>query len=136
MRKAMSKIAVSQLNRSALPVGRHKNLRLMVPLLGLFATMALADPIFISPGQCIMIGSQQVCATRSEGPAPEAKHIIHVCRYSDYKDSEIPSLKSYALIEVVINDSGRKTETITKNFGPNGREACEQELEKLNSDKK
>lgn len=132
----MTKLELGPIKTRGSHTSKVKYLLLIIPLLGLFTSAGQAAPIFISSGQCIIIGSQQVCALKSEGPSAEGKRIINVCRYGDFQDSEIPSLKSYALVEIVLMDSGRKHETITKNYGPNGKEACEQELLKLSPDRK
>ncbi len=91
-----------------------------------FATSARAEPIFIQPGQCIMVGSQQVCAQAGPGGVqPVKSDVMYVCRFGKHEGSETPEMKSWALIQVRVNDSGTKVETQIKNFGMNAQDACE-----------
>ena len=96
-----------------------------------------AKTIFISPGQCIVLGSQQICALNQNNlqppgsvqPVPaEPPRVLHLCRYGHYQESEVPDLKSYQLIEVTVAATGITREINIKNFGPNGKDACEKEL--------
>ena len=92
---------------------------------------AFADPIYVQPGQCIFVGTQQVCAVAADSEAKQIQRRLHVCRYGDYKDSEVPELKSHALIEIMVTNEGKKIETPIKNFGSNGKAACEKELAQM-----
>lgn len=92
---------------------------------------ASADPIYVQPGQCIFVGSQQVCAMEAGSAPKEIQRRLHVCRYGHYKDSEVPELKSHALIEIMVTNEGKKIETAIKNFGSNGKAACEKELAQI-----
>ncbi len=93
------------------------------------ATAMAAEPIYIQPGQCIMIGGQQVCAQVQAGSnLPVKSDVLYVCRFGEFKDSETPEMKSFALFQIRVNDHGNKVETYIKNFGMNGKDACEREL--------
>lgn len=93
-----------------------------------FAAAAHAEPIYVQPGQCIMVGSQQVCAMAQPGTLQPAKSdVIYVCRFGKYADAETPEMKTWELIQLRVNDSGTKVETNLKNFGINGQEACEKD---------
>lgn len=89
-----------------------------------------AEPIYIQPGQCILVGGQQVCAqVQAQGGAvPVKSDILYVCRFGEFKDSETPEMKSFALFQIRVNDRGTKVETYIKNFGMNGKDACEREI--------
>ena len=102
----------------------------------LAAGAAHADPIYLQPGQCIIVGSQQVCAMNSDQSAAVLKpSILWTCRYGT-QGGEIPDLKSYALYQVRINPSGTKNETLVKSFGPNDKEACEKEAQQRQTQEK
>jgi hypothetical protein len=95
-------------------------------------SLANAQTIFVKPGQCIQIGSQQVCALAADGqPAAETNPIIESlfqCRLGEYKDSEFPKLKTHALVKTHLYKDGKKIETVLKNFGLHGKAECEKEL--------
>lgn len=97
-------------------------------LLTTAASVANADPIYLQPGQCILVGSQQVCAMKTDAVEPKvAPQTLYVCRYGMHSDSEVPDLKSYSLVQIITSSSGVKSEVKLKNFGQNGGEACERE---------
>ncbi|MGE0174733.1 MAG: hypothetical protein AB7T49_18215 [Oligoflexales bacterium] len=90
---------------------------------------AMADAIFIKPGQCIVVGTQQVCAIKEDGPATPTinqNRALTICKFGSY-DSEEPKTKGYALFLVQVKEDGSKTETLIKSFGPAGKADCEKE---------
>jgi hypothetical protein len=95
------------------------------------ARTAAADPIYLRAGQCIIVGTQQVCAMAADVPVDSKQQILYVCRYGMMPGAELSDLKSYALFQVQVNgQTGAKSETIVKNYGPNDKEICEKEAEK------
>ena len=100
-------------------------------LTALFAGAAHADPIYLQPGQCIMVGAQQVCAMSADQATAVLKPtILWTCRYGNHQGSEVPDLKNYALYQVRIDPSGAKNETLVKSYGPNDKKICEKEADK------
>ena len=96
----------------------------------LWGSVAVAEPIYLQPGQCILIGSQQVCAMQPSGTmANQESQTIYSCQYGMHKDAEVSDLKSYALFQMIIRPDGRKIETSIKNYGMNGKSECEKEAE-------
>ncbi len=102
---------------------------------------ALAS-VMVRPGQCIIVGTTEVCASL---PTPEqcaqpnngqvninTEHQF-ICRYAMHPNQEVPNLKSYALIRTTTNDLGRKDETMIKNYGITDKGACEAEADKRNT---
>jgi hypothetical protein len=93
-----------------------------------------ADPIYVQPGQCIMVGTQQVCA-QVQNPAvttpDQEPKTIFTCVYGKHEGSDLPSLKSYALVQTLLGPKGRKTEMVIKNYGVEGKGDCEKEAERL-----
>jgi hypothetical protein len=91
----------------------------------LLAPAALAvEPVYLSPGQCILVGGQQICALASDaqahGGAPAAPGVIHtdhVCRYALHAHSETPDVKNYAVVRVDTLGNGKKIEMIQKQYG-------------------
>jgi hypothetical protein len=91
---------------------------------------AFAETVFIQPGQCIVIGTQQVCAMKPDAVTePTAAKTIYVCRYGMHKDAEVSNMKSHQLFQVVVKPDGSKSEIALKNFGMNGKDACEKDAE-------
>lgn len=105
---------------------------------GALATTAHAEAIMLSPGQCIMIGSKEVCAMSSGGTVASQKpqKTQHVCRFGKHADSEVGNLKTYQLIEIVTQANGYKSETPIKNFGNIDKEGCEKEAARLTAEAK
>jgi hypothetical protein len=94
--------------------------------------LALADAIFIKQGQCIVVGTQQVCAIKDDDtkvPSINQNRAMSICKFGSY-DSDEPKVKGYSLFLVQIKEDGSKTETLIKNFGPAGKEDCEKETKK------
>jgi hypothetical protein len=99
--------------------------------------------VMVRPGQCIIVGTTEVCASL---PTPEqcaqtsnnqvqgtikAEHSF-ICRYAMHPNQEVPNLKTYALIRTTTNDLGRKDELMVKNYGITDKAACEAEADKRN----
>jgi hypothetical protein len=101
------------------------------------AGSSLAAPIYLRSGQCIIVGGQEVCAL-SEQTTQTVTKIFHRCDYGTHAGAEIPGLKSYAVIQIVMNTSGTKNETVLRNYGSTDAEkaACQQEVDRLNEPKK
>ena len=100
-----------------------------------FEGVLYAEPIYLQPGQCIVVGSQQVCAMKPDGiQAPETR-TEYACRYGLFKGSEVADLKSYELVQILIKPDGSTSEVSLKNFGLNGKEACDQEVDKRKASK-
>ena len=114
----------------------------------LISPFALAlETLHISPGQCIWVGQQQVCALplnqdnnpppdiinkpKTKEPKAEKSQIIYVCRY-EKSETDQTSLKNYALYQIIIKPDGSKTETQLKIFGvfSSDKKNCEREAEK------
>ena len=97
--------------------------------------------VMVRPGQCIIVGTTEVCATL---PTPEqctqsnngqvninTEHSF-ICRYAMHPNQEVPNLKTYALIRTTTNDLGRKDELMVKNYGISDKAGCEAEADKRN----
>jgi hypothetical protein len=84
--------------------------------------------IWLQPGHCIIVGGQQVCAAKSDGPASPAATVnrqSHVCK-NGVPDEADPNLKGWAHVVIMMSPEGKKLsqETI-KTFGPLGKKDCE-----------
>ncbi len=120
-----------------LPLSVAGALTLASGLLALPAGPALAgDPIYLQPGQCILVGGQQVCALGSPQMADLKPRYLYVCRYGMQAGAELTDLKSYSLFQVRVGPDGSKTETMVKSFGPNDKGPCEKEAAKREEDDK
>lgn len=101
---------------------------------------ASATPIYLKPGQCVLVGTQDVCAMASDqAPSSTAKlTTLHLCRYALHPGAEIPNLKNHALFQVVTTETGSKSETLIRQFGINDsdRDACQKEADRLNGSPK
>lgn len=112
----------------------------------MFSHFALAEPIYIQPGQCIGVGNQQVCALQTNPAAalPSATPAgagdqtttLYTCRYGLHSDAEVPDVKSYALVQVIIKPDGKKIETNLKNYGLHKKAECEKDADARNGAKK
>jgi hypothetical protein len=99
----------------------------------LSSALAMAQTIYIKPGQCIQLGSQQVCAQMNDtypavvnDPNPIIETLFS-CRLGEYKDSEFPEFKTHALFKIHVFKDGKRLETQLQNFGLHGKDACEKE---------
>lgn len=102
-----------------------------------------ADTIYISPAQCVdVIGSQRVCATSnspivdSAAKAANQQRTHYVCNYGKHEGSTVPDIPSYALVEILIQANGNKVETVLRDFGNNGKKACEEAADKMENGQK
>ncbi len=99
--------------------------------------------VMVRPGQCIIVGTTEVCASL---PTPEqctqpnngqvqvnvnTEHSF-ICRYAMHPNQEVPNIKTYALIRTTTNDLGRKEEMMVKNYGIKDKAGCEAEADKRN----
>ncbi len=111
----------------------------VVILAALGAGTALAgEPIRLKPGQCILIGSQEVCAMTPDAAAAAAPTtprptLMASCKYGDRADE--PGMKGYTLIQIGLKDDGTKTETAVKTYGsmPADKAECEREAYRLDT---
>lgn len=109
----------------------------------LFSTSYANASVMVRPGQCIIVGTTEVCASL---PTPEQCNQTSngqvqanvntersfICRYAMHPNQEVPNLKTYALIRTTTNDLGRKDEIMVKNYGITDKAACEAEADKRN----
>lgn len=106
-------------------------------VLTLGASAAQSSPIYLKPGQCILVGSQEVCAMQGDSPTANkvAQDVVHVCRYAMNPGAEISNIKNYAVVRITTTVSGAKSDTILKQFGisDGDKAACEAEVERLNA---
>jgi len=98
-----------------------------------FAQMA---PIYLKPGQCILIGGQQVCAMMgdkigADGSVqdPPKPLTMKVCKWGAADDAH-EGVKGYGVYQVVVKDDGSKTETLLKSYGPVDQAGCEKEAQR------
>jgi hypothetical protein len=104
----------------------------------MYSQAMLANPIYLQPGQCIVVGSQQVCAIKPDATSTTSvasEKTLYACRYGQFKDADVTNVKTYELVQVLFKPDGSKTEVELKNFGINGKDACEKEAEKRDSKK-
>lgn len=102
----------------------------------LMAPVALAgEPIYLQPGQCVMVGAQQVCALKADAKGdaaaatPAPGDVNYVCRYAEHKGGDLPGYKTYGLVKVTTRADGKTTEILIKDFGMKGKDKCEQAAE-------
>jgi hypothetical protein len=92
--------------------------------------LGASKTIYIEPGQCISIGKQEICA-KTQSIKFDERIIQHfVCRFGLYDGSEIPDLKSYQLVKILVMTDGTKSEINLSNFGPSGKDKCEAEAQR------
>jgi hypothetical protein len=107
----------------------------LVTLQALASTGASADPLYLKPGQCIHLGNQEICAMMTDVPGGPVKlNIVHQCQYDFHPGRELPDLKNWALVQVVIKADGKKVQMLIKQFGTGDKDkaACDQEATSLN----
>lgn len=108
-------------------------------LLTIFAAARVAhaaETIRLKPGQCIFIGTQEVCAmspdqaATAEAAKPRPIY-MPTCRYGDKTDE--PGSKGYALVQIQLKDDGTKTETVVKTYGSmeKDKHECERDAQQL-----
>jgi len=98
------------------------------------SAFAQLSPIWLRPGQCVMISNQQICAekpgatdsssttTTPSGPTVSLKSLL--CKWGAKDDSQ-PGLTGYGLYQMTVMTDGTKQEVLLKNFGPADRAGCE-----------
>ena len=90
-----------------------------------FAATAFAgETIYIKPGQCVMVGAQQVCATSADAAAT-AGEVTYACRFAEHRGGDLPGYKTYGLVKLTTGANGKVTETLIKDFGLKGKEKCD-----------
>lgn len=88
--------------------------------------------IWLPPGHCIVVGSQQVCAVKPSEPAPGStdsaankNRQMHLCKNGIVHESD-PSLKGWAHVIVTISPDGKKLgQEVIKTYGPLGKKDCD-----------
>ncbi len=112
---------------------------ILIAVLGLAATAAVAgEPVYLRPGQCVIVGAQQVCAMQVDATTAATPKVtatkLASCRYGERIDDA--NLKGWTLYQVVIGDDGKKTETAVKSFGNFDSDKAECERERAAMDVK
>ena len=117
-----------------------KTKSVMVGALTLMSFAAKADiqdhTIWLRPGQCIVVGNQQICAQRMDDPGalggkPNPNREVHTCK-NGIKDEVDPKLTGWAHVVIVMGPNGKKlSEEVIKTYGPVGQKECETELKTL-----
>jgi hypothetical protein len=107
--------------------------------IGTSRPVALAgETVYLQPGQCVMVGSQQVCALKSDvkdgkgdaaAASPAPGDVNYVCRYGEHKGGDLPGYRTYGLVKVTTRADGKFSEILIKDFGIKGKEKCEQAAE-------
>ena len=100
------------------------------------AILMVLSPIYVKPGQCILVGSQEVCALQTDAaPAskPPRPTVIHTCRYGELEKPEVKDAKGWSYVMITLKDDGSKIETIVKSYGPldEHKKECEEEARKI-----
>lgn len=109
----------------------------LVSAVGWFAGAAAAQlsPIWLRPGQCVMISSQQICAenptqpqnattTTTVNPANVVDQRLLVCKWG-VEDAAEPGIKGWGLYQVKIMGDSSRQEVLVKSYGPAGQKECE-----------
>jgi len=100
-----------------------------------FSTQSNAQmaPIYLKPGQCILVGGQQVCALMedkkgvdSSGAEIPKPLYMKVCKWGAADDAH-EGVKGYGLYQIVVKDDGAKVETLLKSYGPVDQAGCEKD---------
>lgn len=96
--------------------------------------------IWLPPGHCIVVGSQQVCAvkpadapgTGTDANAPKNRQ-MHLCKNGFAHESD-PAMKGWAHVIVTVNPDGKKLgQEVIKTYGPLGKKDCEADVAKEQS---
>ncbi len=98
----------------------------------IFASPVFSDTIHIEPGQCIMVGAQQICAaSRDEYSGRVIKNhppkIVSKasCRFGAAYEND-KTIKGYGLYVLRMNKKDNsKNETLIKTFSPAEKAECE-----------
>lgn len=103
------------------------------------AGAAQSASVMVKPGQCVVVGGTEVCASMPtidnciEAKAAIKADQLFSCRYDLHPHPETPGLKTYALVRTTINTDGKTTDLIIKNYGITDKEPCEAAAEKKNA---
>ncbi len=93
--------------------------------------------IWLPPGHCIVVGSQQVCAvkpadapgTGTDGNAPKNRQ-MHLCKNGFAHEADA-SMKGWAHVIVTVNPDGKKLgQEVIKTYGPLGKKECDADVAK------
>jgi hypothetical protein len=101
--------------------------------------LLVLSPIYLKPGQCLVVGSQEVCAMQSDATAPTAPvakaTVVHTCRYGDLENPDVKDAKGWSHIMITLKEDGSKVETIVKSYGPldEHKKECEVEARRVES---
>lgn len=88
------------------------------------------QPIYLKPGQCIMMGAQQVCAMMPDGqppmppPPPPGPMKVSHCRWGAFDEAD-KKASGWAHLLLTLKEDGTKQETVVRYFGPADKEGCE-----------
>lgn len=97
-------------------------------LLALPAT-SLAGTITVQPGSCVNVSGQEICSPSTPGAGNAQMEVTYSCRYGAHKSGDLPGYKTYALIKVITDPSGKSSEVFVKDFGMKGKAKCEQAVD-------
>ncbi len=102
-------------------------------MLFFLAGMAQAEDrtIWLQPGNCIVVGNQQVCAAKSGDSSTTEKPVnthTHVCK-NGIQDEADANLKGWAHVVITTGPDGKKISQETmKTFGPLGKKECQGDI--------
>jgi hypothetical protein len=91
--------------------------------------------IWLQPGHCIVVGSQQVCSVKSgengkTDPAAPKNRQMHICKNGITHESD-PMMKGWGHVVVTVNPDGKKLgQEVIKTYGPLGKAECEADVAK------
>ena len=98
---------------------------LVVSVWGIAELAVAGEPIYIQPGNCVMVGLQQVCALKSDAISAPGE-VSYACRYAEHKGGDLPGYKTYGLIKIINKADGSSAEVLIKDFGMKGKEKCDE----------
>ena len=99
--------------------------------------LLILSPIYVKPGQCILVGSQEVCALQAESAQTATSSlptVLHTCSYGNLDHPENHgATKGWRRLMIRVKEDGTKIETIMKSYGPldEHRKECENEIKKV-----
>lgn len=99
--------------------------------------LLVLSPIYVKPGQCILVGSQEVCALQADtAPSTSSRSptVIHSCHYGDLERPDTQGAsKGWNHMMITLKDDGSKVETLVKSYGPldEHKKECELDVRKL-----
>lgn len=88
-----------------------------------------AGTITVQPGSCVNVSGQEICSASETSVGTAKLEVTYSCRYGVHKSGDLPGYKTYALIKVITDSSGKSTEVFVKDFGMKGKAKCEQAVE-------